>query len=551
VRAAVAAAAALVVLAAAPAAFAHAMLVRTEPPNDAVVRKSPAQIVLHFSEPVETAFGSVRVYDSSARQVDVGRVIRPERDTVTVRVVKPLPRDTYTVAWRVVSADSHPVHGAFVFHVGSRGTNAGGVAAQVISSGTPKGLAIGFAVVRFLDFALVLLCVGGASALAFVLLDSPGARRPLLLLLGVAAAALATTALLGIVFQGATAGGFGLVQGLHWNVFDTVLGTRFGVAWAIQAAVAAALAVVAVFLIRVPAGRERLGAAGALALAVPLAITPAASGHSSVSGSVAMVADVTHVIAAAVWTGGLAFVVVALLLARADRWPLASRAVPRFSTLAVAAVAVIIPAGLLNAYEEVRAWSGLWDTAYGQLLLVKMALVLPILGLGAYNNRISVPRLRAGIASVVEQRRFLRSVGGELAIVALVVAVTAVLVAKAPARAYAAPSGPYSTTTSLGPWELDLVVDPAVTGRNEIHLYLLTHQGQPARPAEVDVRASQPDRGIGPLRLRAVPAGPGHVVVPGAQFPIAGTWQLQIAARRGQFTQFNQTLEVPIREEGQ
>lgn len=525
------------------------MLLRTEPSNDAVVRTSPAQIVLHFSEPVETAFGSVRVYDSAARQVDVGRVSRPEPDTVTVRIVRPLPKDTYTVAWRVVSADSHPVHGAFVFHVGSRGTNPGGVAARVIGSGTPTGLAIGFGVVRFLDFALLLLCVGGASALAFVLLDAGVARRPLLRLLGVAGAVLAVTALAGIVFQGATAGGFGLVQALHWNVLTTVLGTRFGVAWVVQAAIAGALALVALLLTRAPAGWGRLGAPSVLALAMPLAVTPAASGHSSVTGSVAMVADITHVVAAAIWTGGLAFVVVALLLSRDERWPLASRAVPRFSTLAVVAVAVIVPAGLLNGYEEVRAWSGLWDTPYGQLLLVKVALVLPLLGLGAYNNRFAVPRLRAGIASIVERRRFLRAVGGELAIVVAVVAVTAVLVAKAPARAFAAPSGPYSTTTSLGPWELDLVVDPAVAGRNEIHLYLLTHQGQPARPAEVDLRATQLDRGIGPLRLRAVPAGPGHVVVPGAQFPIAGSWQLQIAARRGQFTQFNQTLEVPIREE--
>ena len=60
-----------------------------------------------------------------------------------------------------------------------------------------------------------------------------------------------------------------------------------------------------------------------------------------------------------------------------------------------------------------RTWNGLFETAYGVLLLVKIGLVLPLLGLGAYNNRYVVPRLRAQTASTAEQRRFLRAAGAE------------------------------------------------------------------------------------------------------------------------------------------
>ena len=116
----------------APAALAHARLDSSTPSNDEVLRRAPAQVVLHFSEPVETAFGSVRVYDGAARRVDDGRTTRPAAARGRGRLRSGLPRGTYTVAWRVVSADSHPVSGAFVFHVGKPGAGAAGVASQVL-----------------------------------------------------------------------------------------------------------------------------------------------------------------------------------------------------------------------------------------------------------------------------------------------------------------------------------------------------------------------------------------------------------------------------------
>ena len=116
----------------APSALAHASLGSSTPSNDEVIRRAPAQVVLRFDEPIESAFGSVRVYDGSARRVDEGRTSRPQANAVAVGLPSDLPRGTYTVAWRVVSSDSHPVSGAFVFHVGQPGAGAGGVVGQVL-----------------------------------------------------------------------------------------------------------------------------------------------------------------------------------------------------------------------------------------------------------------------------------------------------------------------------------------------------------------------------------------------------------------------------------
>jgi copper transport protein len=527
------------------AASAHAVLVRSVPSNDTVLNHAPREIRLIFNEPVETAFGSIRVYDSTAHRFDDGQIHRPDARAVSVGVAGPLARGTYTVTWRVISADSHPVHGAFVFHVEAAGTNPAGIAAT-LDEGTPRSVTVGLDVARFLDFALLLLLAGGAGALLWALASAPGAvRRRLAAVLAVAAAGLAVVALAGIFFEGASAGGFTIGEAVHWSVFRGVLATRFGKVWLGQAVAAVVLAALALLLRR---RADRLAAVATTGLAVGLLVTPGLAGHARTTGGTAMVADFVHLTAGATWTGGLVFLVLGLVWAVEDRWALASRAVPRFSTLAVVSVTALIAAGTVNAYLQVRAWRGLWDTTYGLLLLSKIGLVLPLLLLGAYNNRYAVPRLRLGIASVVEQRRFLRTAGGEVALMIAIVAVTAVLVSEVPAKASVAPTGPYATEAQLGPLDLNLVVDPARAGTNAIHVYLLKRSGQPADVAEANLSLSLPSKQIGPLRFRTRRLAPGHYVVYGADLALAGDWQLRVDARRGQFQAFDTTLSIPVRE---
>jgi copper transport protein len=530
-------------LAAAPSAGAHAQLDTTEPPNDAVLAESPRSVLLRFDEPVETAFGAIRVYDSRARRVDSGRVERPRETEVRTALDRRLAHGTYTAAWRAVSADGHPVSGAFVFHVGAPGANPAGVAAQVLEGGTPAAVSVLFSAVRAVDFLLLLLVGGGTLMLTVGLGRAPReARSRVSRRLAAASFLLALAALAGIVLQGAAAGGFGLREALDRDVVSAVLGTRFGTVWLLQAVLAAWCGVLLGASGRVPAG-------AVLAPAALLLPTPSLSGHASVSGGIALAADVAHVVAAATWVGGLAALVVALLAAGSQRWELAVDAVPRFSLLAVGAVSALIVSGTTSGYLQVRALRGLWETTYGRLLLVKLALVLPLLALGLYNNRRAVPRLRDGLASAGERTRFLRTAAAELALMVAIVGVTAVLVSEPPARAQVAPRGPYATTAPLGDLELNLVVDPGAAGRNQIHLYLTTPSGQPTDVDEASVSATLASREIGPLRLTAHRAGPGHFVVHGAQLALAGDWQLRVESRRGEFDAATAAVSVPIREE--
>ena len=178
----------------------------------------------------------------------------------------------------------------------------------MLEAGTPGSLTVLFSVVRALDFLLLLL-VGGGTLMLVAGLAGTVRARPAVLLAG-SAFALAVVAVAGVVLQGAAAGGFALGEALHRDVVTAVIETRFGEVWLAQAILAVATGAVLLLGVRAP----RLVPAAVVPAAL-LLLTPSASGHASVSGRLAFVADVAHVVAAAVWVGGLTVLVLALLWA--------------------------------------------------------------------------------------------------------------------------------------------------------------------------------------------------------------------------------------------
>jgi copper transport protein len=547
----------------APNALAHSVLLGTEPGNDVVVQQSPDRVSLRFNERVEMSLGGIRVLDGQGERVDSEEVTPSSGAEVGVGIEGELAAGTYTVAWRAISADSDPIAGAFVFHVQERGVQSAGVDVGSLT-GTSTAVDVFFTGGRFFDFALLLLSVGGSAVLAIALPTAAWpVRRRLYGILAGLAAALAVVALLNIVFQGAAASGLSLTDAFSWDVFTTVLETRYGEMMLVQAALAVTLALTALALRNTEDRDRRALTALTLGLGAGMSLTPSFSGHASTAGTLALISDIAHVIAAAVWTGGLGFLVLALVLSGSDRWPLATRAVPRFSNMAVVAVAVLLLAGVTNGYFQVRTWSALWETTYGLLLLAKVALVLPLLALGAYNNRYAVPRLKAGIASVLERRRFLRAASVELAIMVSVVAVTAVLVNAEPARTEAEmemagehagtetmPAGhePFEGTVNLEDMKVMVTVDPAMPGPNTITLMFTPH---PKELNEVSISASLPSEEVPPLDLvgEPDPAEPGTYVIEDASLSIAGEWELRLEALMGEFDLLTETIVVPIGEE--
>lgn len=136
---------------------------------------------------------------------------------------------------------------------------------------------------------------------------------------------------------------------------------------------------------------------------------------------------------------------------------------------------------------------------------------------------------------------------GELVLMIAVFGVTAALVSYAPPIDVA--SGPFSTTTSLGPAELEMTVEPARVGVNSVHMYLIDAKtgAQFTGTKELTITAKLPAKGIGPLPLQANVAGPGHYVLSSAVLSPSGTWQLLVTDRVSEFEEYSHTASVPIK----
>jgi copper transport protein len=469
-------AAALVALALLPAsASAHAELKTATPEPGARLDTAPDQVTLRFSEPVEVQFGAVRVYDSRGREVQTGSTFHPDGGgaEVAVRLREHLGDGGYTATYRVISDDSHPVSGGFVFVVGGAAPPATTVGELLgdNDTGDVTGTAIGVA--RAVQFAAIAL---GLGALIFTLACwLPGLRATAEAGAGWATASAAfagrlrgvllTAAVAGVLsgaaglaLQGAVAAGTTFWDALDPGVLRDVLGTRFGVVWALGVAAWELVAAVAALSFPVPVLRPvSLGATGLAlpgsarlaALAVPLtalAALPALGGHASLQSPVALLlpANMIHVMAMAAWLGGIAVLLFAVRAAAVplegvDRTRLLASQVGRFSALAGVTIALLLASGLVQGVIEVRTLDHLIDTAFGQAVLVKVALFTVIVALGAVNRRRLLPALaraaRDGTTPGHTGQLLRRTLTAELLLGAAALCATGALAGYAPSTA--------------------------------------------------------------------------------------------------------------------
>lgn len=554
-------------------AFAHAQLVGTSPQSGTTVKAQPKEVIFKYNQPVGGTVGAVRVYNAQGEQVDNLDVSHPggHQSWMGVGLKPSLPDGTYTATYRVISADTHIVYGGLVFSIGHAGPAPKYTVAGLISKNQSGEVTkVAFGTIRLLDYLSIALMVGGLAFLLFAWRPAIAAMgegeearagesaftRRHSRILAVAVVLGIAVSVLGILLQGASAAGVSLWASLKGPIIRDTLHSRFGTVWGLRAIDWVLLGVLLVAAARLPRARRWLGVPIAAA-ALYLAMTPAFAGHPSIQGPVAVFfpVNVVHVLAASIWVGGIACLILAL--------PAATRPLPpegrgrllletliHFSPIALGAVIAIAITGVIQAYIDVRSVHALFHTTYGLLVLAKVVLLLALIGFGFQNRQRIIPALRR----IVERAGTLgqagtaarRSFRGELALMLVVFGVTAALVSYAPP--IDAAQGPVSINTTLGPAELEMTVEPAKVGLNTIHLYLINAKDgtQFTATKQLTVTAALPSKQIGPLPLRATVAGPGHYVLSGAQFSPGGTWQVQITDRVSAFNQYSKTVTVPI-----
>ncbi|GIU84929.1 MAG: copper resistance protein C [Acidimicrobiales bacterium] len=524
----------------APAA-AHATLQSTEPADGTSVRTAPDEVRLRFDEPVRVTVGGVRVFDSDGRRVDRGDSHRRSTGReVSARLRPGLRSDTYTVAWRVVSADGHPIRGAFVFAVGDRSAADAAPLAAVLGEEGPQWR-LGGLVARALAYAGTLALAGGMVWVAFLDRRAAEARDGRRLLAAAAVCGLAGT-VSALLFHGAEITGLGWSALVSPEVLGETLTDSVGVSALVRAVALAAFLIVWWAGLLVP---PWAGLAAAVAATGSFLLT----GHTVTSEPrwAVVLGHAAHLAAAAVWFGGLCALLVSLRSSRREDDPAtAASLVSRFSLAAAVSLAVLLAAGGLLSWVEVRSFDAL-GTTYGWTLVAKIIVTAAVLSAALYNNRYLVPAIAESPNASDAWHSLRRTVTFEVGGLLGVLAITSALVVTQPAREEAGLGGIFAAEERLGETgHVHLVVDPNRAGENEIHMHLSAGGARPLQAEEVVLEMSMPEEDIGPIRRPARPGGPGHWFVVGPELSIPGEWVLQVRVRVSDFEEIRTRFDVKV-----
>ncbi len=570
---------------AAPAS-AHAVLTGSDPRENSVLKSAPRQITVTFDESVALVEDSLRVLDPDNRPVTDGdpRHAGGRGNTDSVPLVSGLAQGTYTVSWRVVSSDSHAVSGAFTFSVGKPSvTRAAAIPPPAVNPTVGALYGVG----RYVAYAGLALLVGLAGFVVACWRSATAARvvrRPFL----IGWWALFVSTVLLVLLRGPYDSGDGLSGVFDPGALRQTAASRPGLALLARLMLLGVVAVV-VRNRRVEQIPGRRAVASACLLVLSLAATWAAAEHASVGIQVpvALASAILHLLAMAIWLGGLAALLRALYRAPDDD-PLPPAAVARFSRIALVSVAVLAVTGVYQSWRGLGSWDA-FSTTYGRILVFKIWGVLAMLLAASYSRRWTARLLRAPQEERVlvavghgespptahggedgtdesggpemHRRGLRRSVLAEVAVGVLVLVLTTALTGTETGRATETASAasvagqpevsltliPYDTgkNTLSGRGKVQVTLEPGRVGRNVVEAIVYGADDSPVAIPELRLTFTLADQRIGPLDAHLVDER-GYWGSDSLNLPIAGTWTMKATVRVSDIDQVTVSKTVKV-----
>lgn len=533
------------------AASAHAVLLSATPEASATVNAPPAQLTLTYSEAVEPRFAIVSVTDATGRQQTAGPPARSTSNPDTL--VVPLHRVAegwYLVFWRAISADGHPVRGAFTFAVGP---NPGPAPQFVIPSTSETAATPALLIARWITF-LSAMAVIGLLALRLAIARPAVARvrggvslRGLTVAFGVAiGVALVATP----VYVDIATAKFALRSAFDLGGLVPLLrSSAFGRGYLDLELALALLAIAAAVAIRLDrpdrptrSTASLLATGGAALAAAATLLVPGLAGHAAQTSprGLSLALDWLHLAAGSIWLGGLlGLIVLAGTLPRERRVAGLSVIVPRFSAIAFVSVMAIIGSGTGAALVHLPTLATLWQTSYGKTVALKVILLAAAMLLAGVNLARTTPRLRAaathpelaGGAALLLRRL----VTGEAALVLATLFAAGLLSSlPPPAKALAhlgrtsatVGPGPVSHTVAASGYEVALRIDPNKAAVANAFGVRLTRNGAPVRGADVTATFTMLDMEMGTLSYHLAEESPGLYAHSAPALVMVGRWGL-------------------------
>ena len=519
-------------------AFAHASLKTATPQPDRVLQSAPKAVELNFSEPVTVAKGATTVV---APDGEIAMSGQPETkaETLVLPLKQGLSEGTYVVAYRVTSADGHPVSGGYTFSIGKATQAADPEDVQPPASALVQSLVLGNSYLAYVG-------IGVALGTGLLLFEPEARRRGALRAVAVGLSIVAGTAMAGLYLQVPYTAGSSLFGIAADDVAVVLAGQTAGALMVRLMLVVLALPLV----LQLGRGHAGRGVRACLVgVAVALAATWPLAGHANTSPQpgLVLVTGTIHVAAAAAWVGGL--VTLALTLRRKDTDAATAPLLRRWSTWAAWLTAALALAGVTQAVVGLGRISALWTTTYGWLVVAK-AFLLAVLLLIAARARRTVAGMPAPVTGTrTRVSRVRRLVIVELCVVALVFSATAVLSHTRPAAMETAEgdaAGPITKVMETELYTLHFELEPGAVGTNSVRVYLRDRQGDPLEPIEWNAEYGQADGRVAAVSydLREVKPDEAEGEV---SLPRAGEWEFEFRIRMSKFEEQTASVDINVR----
>jgi copper transport protein len=508
-------------LAAPATAGAHAALLHTSPTASVTVNGSPKQVSLTYSEVIEPKFAVISVTDAAGHSQVAGNPVRDKGNPRQIDVpVRTLDHGWYLVFWRVISADGHPVRGAYTFAVGP---SAGPAPQFAIPSLRETAATPSLLITRWLVFLSLMSAVGLLAFRLFIARPvvqrvRGTSLRPVSIALAIAFA----VALIAVpVYVDLSTAQFTLRSAFDLGALVPLMrSSSFGRSFLDLELVLVLAAVAAAVAVRLDRPDRELrsvaallavaGAVGALAAAL---LVPGLAGHAAqfTPRGVSLALDWVHLLSGSIWIGGLLALVIVGLTAGARRVSAMTVVVPRFSKVALGSVLVLVASGTVAAVIRLPTLSSLWDTGYGQALIAKIALLTAALALASVNLLRTTPRLEVARTrpSLAEPAATLlqRMVGGEIVLVIAAIFFAGLLTSLAPppkalagigqASASVGP-GAVTRTFTHGAYKVGVQISPNRAAVPNAFSVKVTRNGAPVRNADVTAKFTMLDMEMTP-----------------------------------------------------
>ncbi|MCX6045388.1 MAG: copper resistance protein CopC [Chloroflexi bacterium] len=523
--------------------WAHAVLARATPGVNASLTKAPDEIRLWFTEPVEPNFSSFRLRDINGALVKTPASQVDSTDPHQM-YMKPgsLPNGLYTVVWAVNSAaDGHHTEGSFAFTIGPV------MASQPTTSGAETTIPVVGALARWFNLIGLALGVGSIGFLCFVWQPAnlgawPTVEQRLRRITWIGWWWLGLSGALLLLLQTSTMINTPLLQALRYPaLLQVIRGTRFGTLWSARMELWLVIGGLLLLTRQHPRLRWLALLFGLLLLLLTSLYSHASAAHEA---GAAMLSDWFHLAMTAFWIGGLVqFFGIISLLRRVALASTFGKLVGYFSNYARITVAGLLITGLYAAWLQVGSFEGLLTTLYGQALLVKLILLLPLLGVAGVNLLVTQRRLQAGQALWMGRLRGL--MGAEITLAAGLLLAVGLMTSISPARgeltqrainkvlAALPPPQPLMDMQVVDDLQIHLIIEPGWVGENKFTVILSTPDNMPVTDAAlIRLRFQNQTQDLGESELQITQHQGNVYAVKGANLSVPGEWKVRMTVQR-------------------